>query len=80
MTDLDKLNAIITKARWVRKSTGITPREFMLADLVEALATEMKTLVGQLTPVDIPAYFHDEFPLHHPYRPEVAKRGEWRGR
>lgn len=75
MTDLDKLNAVITKARMLRKSTTATPNEIWLSDLIEALATELKTLVGHLTPVDVPSYFHDEFPLHHSYRPRPGDTG-----
>ena len=48
MTDLDKLNAIITKARLMRDSVGITPREFMLSDLVESLAHQLLALEREM--------------------------------
>jgi hypothetical protein len=42
MTDYDKLNAIITKARMLRQSTTVTPNEVWLSDLIEALALAVR--------------------------------------
>lgn len=42
MTDYDKLNAIITKARMLRQSTSVTPNEIWLSDLIEALAHQLQ--------------------------------------
>lgn len=38
----DKLNSIIAKAQLIRRNERITPIEMVLADLVEALARELK--------------------------------------
>ena len=68
--DLDKLNAIITKAQWVRKSTGVTPREFMLADLVEALAHQVIELNREARR-DWAERTWTAMP-RHPYRPDAG--------
>lgn len=47
------LDGIISKAKMIRMSEHITPREFWLADLVEALALELRAHIVSSTHVSV---------------------------